>query len=463
MREVRMTFGEHLEELRKSILVALVYLGVGVGIAFLFNTELLEIALTPHQRAYRAAQEERLMRRFNATLDGLKPLAGMAPQKATLDGKPIVTKIEDVRWAVVFAGDIARARLADGLREPWDAAAGSFEELELPPAQREAIAATVRALGREQSARIAKYLVPELASAATSALPRKFKELENKLRKLSERRTSGLDELIDDGKGPFDAELADLAEFNSFLEQRRQQAVASAVTLAEVEKLASEGSDFGGALLEVHRRLDEVVTKLLSDARPRIMVISYMENFYTHLKVAVIFGLLFSIPFILYELWKFVGAGLYISEQRYVVTFLPFSLALFIAGAIFGFFVLIPIGLTFLATWGQAEVDMNFTLGNYIGLFFTLTLVLGLVFQTPLVMVFLLKIGAVQVSGFRKARKMAILVGVIASAILTPPDPFTLLLMAGPMVLLYEFGIIVCRLLTPREKTSEAAEQGGGS
>ena len=72
---------------------------------------------------------------------------------------------------------------------------------------------------------------------------------------------------------------------------------------------------------------------------------------------------------------------------------------------------------------------------------------LGLVFQTPLIMVFLNRTGIVPVDGFRKARRMAVLIGFIVSAFLTPPDPFSLLLMAGPLVLLYEIGIIVCRLL----------------
>ena len=152
------------------------------------------------------------------------------------------------------------------------------------------------------------------------------------------------------------------------------------------------------------------------------------------------------------EGWKFVGAGLYKNEQRHVKMFLPFSLGLFAVGAFFGYTILIPVALTFLAQWGGADIQMAFTLGDYIGLFFTLTLVLGLVFQTPLVMVFLNRIGMGSVQGFGRARRMAILVGFVVSAFLTPPDPFSLLLMAGPLVLLYEVGILVCRLLNFRRK-----------
>jgi Tat protein translocase TatC len=189
------------------------------------------------------------------------------------------------------------------------------------------------------------------------------------------------------------------------------------------------------------------------------MVISYLEQFYTHLKVAIIFGLLLTFPFVLYEAWKFVGAGLYKSEQRYVLTFLPFSMVLFALGAFFGYAILIPVALTFLATWGGADIDLAFTLGNYIGLFFTLTLVLGLVFQTPLVMVFLNRTGIVSVQGFRKSRRMAILIGFIASAFLTPPDPFSLLLMACPLVLLYEIGILVSVLMNLARKRNDEEDE----
>ena len=116
---------------------------------------------------------------------------------------------------------------------------------------------------------------------------------------------------------------------------------------------------------------------------------------------------------------------------------------------------MIPVGLKFLAGWGVQDVNLSFSLGNYIGLFFTLTLLMGLVFQVPLVMVFLSKIDVVRVDGFRRARKVAIFLGFCGAAVITPPDPFTLLMMAGPLVLLYELGIIVSQFLTSRAREAE--------
>jgi len=186
-------------------------------------------------------------------------------------------------------------------------------------------------------------------------------------------------------------------------------------------------------------------------------VIDYTENFSSYLKVVMVFGVFFAVPFILYELWKFIGAGLYLHEQRYVVTFLPFSLVLFLAGGVFGYFIMIPVGLEFLAGWNAADVELNFRLGNYVGLFLTLTLILGVVFQTPLVMVFLNKLDIVSVDVYRRARRVAVFIGVCLAVVLTPPDPFSWSLMAVPMILLYELGIIVCRLLGSRTPEASAA------
>ena len=101
---------------------------------------------------------------------------------------------------------------------------------------------------------------------------------------------------------------------------------------------------------------------------------------------------------------------------------------------------------------------MNFALGNYIGLFLTLTLILGVVFQLPLVMVFLFKLGIVDVSVYRRHRRIAIFSGVCLAVVLTPPDPFSWGLMFLPMILLYELGILVCVVLRPGTESDDTNE-----
>jgi sec-independent protein translocase protein TatC len=112
---------------------------------------------------------------------------------------------------------------------------------------------------------------------------------------------------------------------------------------------------------------------------------------------------------------------------------------------------MIPLGLRFLSGWGLQEVRIGFTLQNYIGLFMMLTLILGLVFQTPLIMIFLSKIGIVKVGMFRRARRIAIFAGVCLAVVLTPPDPVSWSLMALPMILLYEIGILACAVMEKKD------------
>lgn len=449
MQEVRMTFGEHLEELRKRILFCLLYLVIGVALAMIYEKDLMKIALGPHKRAYSSAQKTRLLERYRRILDGIEPLQTLTPQAATLDGRALV--VGRIRWEILYAADVELREAAEGLTAPFETFAENVDTMlpSVPEGERSRLKEAMRKLGDGVSLGIIAKFAPQEAVEATADIPRNLKRLEEEFRDFAVKHsTGGLRELISWGD-----ELDELTErfgaLNKFIDDRRQQVLESDITLEQIHESTTE-TGIGAALMDVHKRLSGILTDMKSAHRAEIMVISYLEQFYTHLKVAIIFGLLFTVPFILYEMWKFVGAGLYIHEQRYVVTFLPFSLGLFAVGTYFGYEILIPVALTFLAGWGDANIDLAFTLGNYITLFFTLTLVLGLVFQTPLIMVFLTKINLVDVSGFRRFRRPAMMCGVVLAAILTPPDPISLLLMAGPMILLYEFGILVCQFLTPK-------------
>jgi Tat protein translocase TatC len=454
MKESRMTFGEHLEELRKRILISLLYLVVGVVVAMGFQKELVDIALGPHKRAFSGAQKLRLLKRLDEMLEGIAPLRTMEPQKAQIDDRVLV--VGPIRWEALFAADIQSREALEGITTPFRELGGELGlQLDsLTDDERAGLEEIFDRHGERVAAEIVAQFAPREAVESVADIPRLLRRLETEYRDFASKNRGGsLQELISWGDD-LDGLIGEFADLNDFLDTRRAEVLAGELTLAEIRDHANE-TGIGPALLDVHDRLDTILSAMKSAHRAEIMVISYLEQFYTHMKVAIIFGLLFTIPFILFEMWKFVGAGLYIQEQRYVVTFLPFSLALFVVGAYFGYEVLIPVALTFLAGWGDANVNIAFTLGSYITLFFTLTLVLGLVFQTPLVMVFLTKIGAASVASFRKHRRIAIMVGVILAAFLTPPDPFSLVLMAGPMILLYEFGILVCQLLGPRKKTTE--------
>ncbi len=160
------------------------------------------------------------------------------------------------------------------------------------------------------------------------------------------------------------------------------------------------------------------------------------------MKLSAIVGFFFVSPYIARELWGFVSAGLYKSERRYVTTFAPISFLLFVLGCVFGYFLLIPFALYAMVTMMPLDkIEPVFGLSEYLGFVMTLTIILGLVFQLPLVMVFLTKIGLVSPDRYRSWRKHAILANVVLAAVLSPPDLLSMAVFALPLLLLYEIGL----------------------
>jgi Tat protein translocase TatC len=192
----------------------------------------------------------------------------------------------------------------------------------------------------------------------------------------------------------------------------------------------------------------QYVEYVKTSAPPRqLTVLKYQESFLVYMKTCALFALLIGIPWTLFQFWKFISVGLYMHERKIIYIAAPLSLGLFIVGILFGYFLLIKHGLRFLITYGNPElIRAAMTLGFYFNLFFLLTMVVGLVFQLPLIMLALAKIGIVSHRTLSKHRRVAILTAVIVGAFLTPPDPVTQIMLATPIVFLYEFGLILVRI-----------------
>lgn len=176
-----------------------------------------------------------------------------------------------------------------------------------------------------------------------------------------------------------------------------------------------------------------------------LQVLSYQEGFYTYMKLCFITAIFFSYPVVIYQFWRFVSVGLYKKEKRYVFLFLPVSYVAFLIGGVFGYFLLIPFGLQFLISILGPGIQPIITMQQYVSFVFMLTVALGLVFQLPLLMLLLTKIGIITPDKFKLWRKYAILVIFIIAAVVTPPDPFTQVMTATPMILLYELGILISK------------------
>lgn len=188
------------------------------------------------------------------------------------------------------------------------------------------------------------------------------------------------------------------------------------------------------------------------------VTLNVQEAFVTYMKVAFISGFVLASPWIFYQMWLFVAAGLYPHEQKYVYTFLPMSIGLFLVGASFCFYGVFPTVLDFLLGFNERMgISAQLRISEYISFAVMLPLVFGISFQLPLVMLFLHKVSILQVKDYREKRRMAILVIAILSMVLTPTsDPMTMFLMMAPLLCLYEVGILLC-VWTENKSPFEAA------
>lgn len=172
------------------------------------------------------------------------------------------------------------------------------------------------------------------------------------------------------------------------------------------------------------------------------------SQFMTHITTAVYLGLLGASPYILYELFRFVSPALYGNERKYSVQAVCVIYALFIIGVLMSYYVLFPISFRFLGTYSVAErVHSTITLDSYVSTFTTLTLLMGVVFQMPVIALMLAKLGMVTSDVLAEYRKHAFIIIMVLAAVITPPDIMTLVLVTVPMYLLYEVSIRVVKLV----------------
>lgn len=171
------------------------------------------------------------------------------------------------------------------------------------------------------------------------------------------------------------------------------------------------------------------------------------EAFATYIKISVVAGLVLASPWVFYQIWLFVAAGLYQHERKYVHIYLPLSISLFVVGGLFCFYFVFPIVLDFLISFNKwLGVELQPRLSEYISLVLMLPMMFGLSFQLPLIMLFIERIGIISVQGYVENWRMAVLIISIASMILTPSDPTSMLLMMLPLIVLYFGGILLCRV-----------------
>jgi sec-independent protein translocase protein TatC len=189
------------------------------------------------------------------------------------------------------------------------------------------------------------------------------------------------------------------------------------------------------------------------DPRLQTKSLATTEPFSIYIKASLLVGVLLASPWIFYQIWHFIAAGLYPRERQYVQRYLPFSLGLFLTGAALAFFVVFEPVLKFLLSFNKSQgIVPELRINEWLGFVLILPIGFGIGFQLPLVMLFLERIGVFTVRSYLKQWRIAVLVIFVLAAVITPPDPTSMLLLAGALTFLYFGGILLCKLL-PRKSS----------
>lgn len=174
------------------------------------------------------------------------------------------------------------------------------------------------------------------------------------------------------------------------------------------------------------------------------------DKFMAHLKVSILTGIIAACPVWIYHVWRFVEPGLYSKEKKYSLIFIFSGTVLFLAGVAFSYFLVLPTAFHALLTFGGTTDTPMISIDEYLSFFMMTTLVFGGAFEMPLVLVLLGMMGLVSAAGLRRARRYAIVVIATLSALFTPPDAISMMLLAVPMCVLYEISILVLAVLEPK-------------
>jgi sec-independent protein translocase protein TatC len=211
-------------------------------------------------------------------------------------------------------------------------------------------------------------------------------------------------------------------------------------------------------------RLFELISDPVRAALPEgssLVFITATEPFFTYLKIGAIAGVLVALPVIFWQIWGFVAPGLYAHEKKYAIPFVFASCLCFGLGTYFGFVFVFPTIFTFLIKFGtgSGEINAMLSMGSYLSLSSKLLFAFGLVFELPIVIFFLARMGVVDYHWLAKNRKYALLLAFVLGALLTPPDVISQTAIALPFIILYEVGIWIARFFGKKKIAEEEEEE----
>ena len=186
-----------------------------------------------------------------------------------------------------------------------------------------------------------------------------------------------------------------------------------------------------------------------------MIAVEIQETFFTAMKVAFFGGFIISLPVIFWQLWLFLAPGLYDHEKKLVVPFVFFATLMFLLGASFAYYIVVPVGFDFLIAFGNSVVSVLPSIGKYVGFFTKLLIGFGIAFELPVITFFLAKIGLVNDQMLKDFFRYAVVLIFIVAAVLTPPDVISQVLMAAPLLILYGVSIYIAKVFNPAQKEEE--------
>jgi len=397
-KDTTMTFGEHLDELRVCLFKAVVGLAIGVAIGLYFGDRVVHVIQAPLEQALAVYYED----------NGLKRYESWAAERAAHkpDPLPVPYTQEQLKALVKNEGLLFDIMLID----PQQAVAEAQQHMRNWDAAVQASAVGIAPTTADAATTKSSTAAPEAPIDSSEKLPEGSP-----------------------AKGAKDEE----------------------------PPLSPEAVQAG---LEIRQRLTPIFVfhPVNEDARIRAKAMGITETFSIWLKASLVLGVVISSPWVFFQIWSFVAAGLYPHEKKYVYMFMPFSLGLFLAGAATAYwFVFAPV-LNFLLSYNTSlHIDPEPRIGEWLGFVLLLPLGFGVSFQLPLVMLFLERIGIFSVRAYIDKWRIAVLVIFVISAVLTPADPYSILFMACPLTLLYFGGMLLCQYL-PRAGGSGPLDEAPG-
>ncbi|MGJ0313083.1 twin-arginine translocase subunit TatC [Aliarcobacter cryaerophilus] len=189
-----------------------------------------------------------------------------------------------------------------------------------------------------------------------------------------------------------------------------------------------------------------------------MIAVEIQETFFTAMKVAFFGGFIISLPVIFWQLWLFLAPGLYDHEKKLVVPFVFFATLMFLLGASFAYYIVVPVGFDFLIAFGNSVVSVLPSIGKYVGFFTKLLIGFGIAFELPVITFFLAKIGLVNDQMLKDFFRYAVVLIFLVAAVLTPPDVISQVLMAAPLLILYGVSIYIAKVFNPAQKEEEEEE-----